>query len=433
MTAWLASAFSSRAVRLSPLFILGLTILCACQSTQTTTEFMTPHSDSPVRVESESPQSYYSYQDIEDEPVPDDLPYDGLVLSDANGALRKFYWLRPNRFKALQGLITEFTGIPANQIVSQPDWGEKGGAAGPGFDLMIVTGTEDQFLLVDDFLDSIEAQTPMIEIEAQVVELVNTDEFQLGVQTFITEVGKDGGNNPETLFRDINGVFDTEDFIQSELLGSTFQGFLMNLGTIHDEIGWDILIQALAEKRLANILSAPKITVLNGFKADIIIGEEVPIQTFKSVAGTALVDVTFKDAAVKLSVTPLIVGRDTVQMNIAPEVSRVTGFTNPGTRGLSNPIISTRNAKTTVNIRNGYTYVIGGLIGNTEIKNERKTPILGDIPILKHLFRTTSTTTTDTNLLFMIKPKIIYPEYYGEVSDRIFEPDVPLDEEFEEE
>lgn len=386
----------------------------------------------PVSITTESPQTYYVQEPDEIDLIPaDELPYEGLVLEDASGNLRKFYYLRPKRFKAVKDLITKFTGIPADRIESDPAWGETGAKGSPGFELMLVTGTEDDFIRLDTFLDSLEAHVPMIEIEAQIVELLNTDGFALGVQTLISEIANNGGPNDETLFDDLRGVFDTTEFAQADLVGSEFQGFLMNLSTLHDEFRWDVLIQALATKRLANILSAPKITVLNGFKAEIVVGDEVPVQTFKSVAGTALIDITFKQAAVKLSVTPMIVGKDTIRMEILPEVSRITGFTDAGPRGLSNPIISTRNASTVVNIRNGYTYVIGGLIGNTEIKDERKTPILGDLPIIKHLFRTTSSTKTDTNLLFMIKPKIIYPEFYGEASDRIFDPEIPIDDDEE--
>lgn len=414
--------------------LLGI-LLLACVIGACTTQRVIEPDNRPVRVESESPQTFARQdfpEDLDLDFAADDIPYEGLVLEDAAGELRKFYYLRPGRYAAISSLITEITGVPADRLQFKKEWGESAQGS-PGYELMLVKGTEDEFAEIDEFLEHLEAQTPMIEIEAQIVELLNTDDFQLGIQTIISEIAKDGGFNDETLFDEITGIFDTSSFQQAQLVGSDFQGFLMNLGTMHDEFRYDILIQALAQKRLAKILSAPKITVMNGFPADITIGDEVPIQTFKTVAGTAIIDVSFKQAAVKLSVTPQIVGNDTVRMDIKPEVSRITGFTDPGPRGLSNPIISTRNAKTVVNVRDGYTYVIGGLIGNTEIKEERKTPLLGDIPILRHLFRTTSTTTTDTNLLFIIKPKIIRPVYYGAVSDRIFEPDIPLDdEEFDE-
>jgi len=408
--------------------VLVLLACLAAVSCTTTRSFPGSSGSGKVRIRNESPQTYFLSQQLEDPAREEEESYEGLVLEDAQGNLRKFYYLRPGRFKAIEELLTAITGVPQERIESQPEWGLKGGKESPGFELMLVTGTEEDFEKVDSFLDSLEAHTPMIEIEAQIVEVMNSDDVQIGVQTLVDEIGKAGGDNDETLFRGIRGIFDTQDFIQAGLVGSEFQGSLFSLGTIQDEIALDIVIQALREQRLAKVLSTPKVTVLNGFRAEITIGDEVPIQTFKSVAGTALIDVEFKEAAVKLTVTPYIVGKDTIQMDIAPEVSRVTRFTDPGNRGLVNPIISTRNAHTTVNIRSGYTHVIGGLIGNTEIQEERKTPFLGDIPILRYLFRTTSTTTTDTNLLFIIKPKIIYPEFYGEVSDRIFDPEIPLEE-----
>src|SRR5262249_41386709 len=97
----------------------------------------------------------------------------------------------------------------------------------------------------------------------------------------------------------------------------------------------------------------------------------------------------------------------TVQLVVAPEVSAVTGFTQAVRGGFSNPIFSTRNARTVVNIRDGATYVIGGLLSSTNIEDERKTPLLGDIPLVKYLFRSTRTQNQYSQLIFFITPRII--------------------------
>jgi len=399
--------------------VVSVHLVAGCSSTR---KLPSPPPET-FRVETESPRTFAAqeFEDLE----PEDRPYEGTVIEDAQGNLVKFYYIRPGRGAALAEIIARFTGIDAARIEHKPDWGEKQGTA--GYEMIIVTGTENEFQEVDDTLDQFEAQVPMVEIEAQVVELLNDEDFQLGVQTIISDISRDGGDNEKTLFRLFRGIFDTNDYQQAGLFDTDFQGAILELGSLQDQLGFDFLIQALQTKRLANILSAPKISVLDGFKATITVGDEVPVQTFKSIAGTALVDVTFKQAAIRLEVTPFIVGKDSIRLDIKPEVSRITGFTDPGPRGLSNPILSTRNAETSVIIRSGYTFAIGGLIGNTEIEDELKTPLLGDIPLIKYLFRTTRKQKVDTNLIFLIKPRIRYPVYYGKPSERIFDPGLDTD------
>jgi pilus assembly protein CpaC len=106
-------------------------------------------------------------------------------------------------------------------------------------------------------------------------------------------------------------------------------------------------------------------------------------------------------------VTPYVIADDTIQMIVAPEVSTVTGFTAAVRGSFPNPIISRRNANTVVNVRSGSTYVIGGLLSNNEIEDVTKIPLLGDVPLLGALFRSTRLRRQYTQLVFFITPRII--------------------------
>src|SRR5262249_37280812 len=153
----------------------------------------------------------------------------------------------------------------------------------------------------------------------------------------------------------------SQGFTDAQTAGTEFQGTLLDLGTIHDQIAVNVLLQALARENYAQILSAPRVTVLNGYTAEITTGTQNPYLTARPLGATKTLDVMFKDAGVKLRVTTYVISDDTIQMIVAPEVSSVTGYTSAIKGSFPNPIISKRNANTVVNVRSGSTYVIGGL------------------------------------------------------------------------
>jgi type II secretory pathway component GspD/PulD (secretin) len=285
-------------------------------------------------------------------------------------------------------------------------------AATDSTDLLIVTGTEAEIADVGRFLDMMEARAPQIEIEARVVEILSDKDLQIGVNAAFAEaenLSATGAplDNLETLFNKGLYNLNTQAYTESLTTGAPFQGTLLELGTIHDEIAVNVLIQALSRESYAEILSAPRVTVLNGYTAEITTATQNPYLTARPLGGTTALDVKFKEAGIKLKVTPYVIAEDTVQMIVAPEVSTVTGYTPAVGGSFPNPIISRRNANTVVNVRSGSTYVIGGLLSNNEIEDVSQIPLLGDIPILGALFRSTRLRRQYTQLVFFITPRII--------------------------
>ncbi len=181
----------------------------------------------------------------------------------------------------------------------------------------------------------------------------------------------------------------------------------------------DARLQALIREGKAKILANPRIVTINGKKATIIAGREIPFQTTKLVSTRTVLTTEFKTAGVKLTVTPTIQEEDFILLEVEPEVSGVVGYqdvvfgdTSEGpsrTFVASLPVFSTRKASTQVLVKNGGTLVIGGLYQNNLVKDVEKVPLLGDIPLLGLLFRRTSDKVERTELVIFLTPRIIRP------------------------
>lgn len=158
----------------------------------------------------------------------------------------------------------------------------------------------------------------------------------------------------------------------------------------------------------ARVLAQPKLVTLNGKEASMLSGQRIPYLVSQTVfAGGAAAptqSVQREEVGIKLSITPLINADGYITVRIRPEVSSVTGF-----RGQSNdlPVVSTRQAETTVRLKDGSSVVIGGLLNEEKTTGYTKVPLLGDIPFLGALFRHENTTTSKRDLVIEVTPKLL--------------------------
>jgi len=173
----------------------------------------------------------------------------------------------------------------------------------------------------------------------------------------------------------------------------------LSMGAINGAFGLDVAISALEHEGLAEILSTPRVTTQNNQLAEITQGFEVPIQ----IVANNTVTVQFKDAALKLAVTPQITAADTVIMqieleNASPDFSRAVG---------GNPSINTQRAMTQVQVADGVTTVIGGILQTQTTSSHDATPGLSRLPLLGWLFKRTDEREESQELLIFITPRII--------------------------
>ena len=173
----------------------------------------------------------------------------------------------------------------------------------------------------------------------------------------------------------------------------------LSMGAINGAFGIDMAITALERQGKVKILSTPRVTTQNNKQAEVTQGFQIPIQTTQN----NTVSVQFKDAALKLMVTPQITGANTVIMRIIlengqPDFSRAVN---------GNPSINTQRAETSVQVPDGVTTAIGGILQTSETLNEDKTPGLSNIPLLGWLFKRTDSRNESQELLIFITPRII--------------------------
>ena len=172
---------------------------------------------------------------------------------------------------------------------------------------------------------------------------------------------------------------------------------------------WAMLMTALSTNTKNDILSTPSIVTMDNKEASFNVGQEVPVQTGSqsSTSGDNIFNtIERKTVGTKLVVTPQINEGDSVLLNIEQEVSSVAQAQAAGTADLG-PTFDTRTVKNAVLVKSGETVVLGGLMDEQTKEQVSKVPLLGDIPILGYLFRSTSNTTAKRNLMIFIRPTIL--------------------------
>jgi Flp pilus assembly secretin CpaC len=157
----------------------------------------------------------------------------------------------------------------------------------------------------------------------------------------------------------------------------------------------------MVTEKKARVISAPRVAVIDGNEANINLGEEVPIPSIDSAGRLTF---TFKPIGVILHIVPKANRDGLITTKVEPEVSAVAEFLQTSSGPV--PRINTRKASTTVTVRSGSSIVIGGLISAAERRTVIKVPLLGDIPIIGALFRTTTTDRQETEVIFVVTVQI---------------------------
>lgn len=187
-----------------------------------------------------------------------------------------------------------------------------------------------------------------------------------------------------------------------------------------NRFGMSGVLKALQDQRLANILAEPNLVALSGQKASFLAGGEFP---YAVVGAVGAVGLEWKEFGVRLNFTPTLKKSGLIGLHVVPEVSSLD-FTNALTiQGSIVPAIRSRRAETTVELKDGDTLAISGLIQSEESKNVSKVPLLGDIPILGSLFRSSTFRKGESELVIFVTPKLIKTMKEEEA------PSIPFEEE----
>jgi len=163
-------------------------------------------------------------------------------------------------------------------------------------------------------------------------------------------------------------------------------------------------LDLLLQEGHAKLLSSPNLTTQPGQEATFLVGGEIPIPISN---GLGTVSITYKEFGVKLNVTPTILGNGSVEAKITPEVSDLDFADGISINGFTVPALKTSKLSTDVITRDGESIVMGGLLRRQEQKTVLKFPVLGDLPILGALFRSTAYRRNDSDVIFVMTPTIV--------------------------
>lgn len=257
---------------------------------------------------------------------------------------------------------------------------------------VFVQDLPDNLPYLRQLIETLDQRTQQVLIEAKIIQVTLNDDFKMGVDWGAVTNRLGGVIDFSSSFR-ILGDSDNAGRIRATDLktGST---------TLNG------VIEALRSVGNTNLLSNPRITCIDGQQASIVVGSTVPyktIDTREDQGGTlrTFEKVVTVEVGVKLYVTPLINDDGWITMKIKPEVSEVTSFIE------NIPVIEKSVSETTVIVKDGITIIIGGLIKDKVIENEKRVPLLGSIPILGLAFRSKKSTKVKSELVILLRPQII--------------------------
>ena len=286
----------------------------------------------------------------------------------------------------------------------------------PRTNTIIISDLRDRLGIASDLISKLDKAQPQVEIEARIVQTNKTFARALGVQWgFMGRVDPTLGNTTNLAFPNngslggrvggIQGPTPTDPATTTGTVPSAVNlgaqaatsGVGLALGSINRSFNLDVALTALERSGNGRLLSTPRVSTQNNIEAEIAQGVQIPYQTVSNNTITT----QFKDAALTLKVTPQITASDTVIMKIQVDNGSV-GEVLPG--GVS---INTQRANTTVQVDDGQTTVIGGIYASQEVTANDKTPGLGNIPLLKWLFKRDVFDDKSSELLIFITPRII--------------------------
>jgi pilus assembly protein CpaC len=192
----------------------------------------------------------------------------------------------------------------------------------------------------------------------------------------------------------------------------------LNIFAFRPDLNVGLTIQALQENNLMEILAEPNLITISGKAASFLAGGEFPfpVITTSGTGGTAapVVTIQFRKFGVGLDFTPTVMPNGIIHLKVKPEVSNLD-YTNALTiQGFVIPAISTRQAETEVDLHDGESFAIAGLIDNRVTSTVDKVPILGDIPIIGKFFSSRSLEKVNTELLVVVTPRFVHPMAPGD-------------------
>ena len=299
-------------------------------------------------------------------------------------------------------------------------------------DVVILSGKVSSAAVADKILEVVKGSakvTSMMEVPApptgeillqvRFAEVDRTALLELGVNILGTGLGKTPFSITTGQFGGVSAPAITDTFpiraggVQP-VQGTTTQTFpnALNIFLWNPNIHLGAAIQALQNKNVFQILAEPNLLTESGKEAKFLAGGEFPYPTVQSVGsggGGNAVTIQFKEFGIRLSFIPILTADGTIHLKVSPEVSTLDFSNGVIISGFSLPALSTRRVESEMNLADGQTFAIAGLVDNRVTELWSKIPGIGDIPVLGNLFKSKSFNKTKNELLVIVTPHIVKP------------------------
>jgi len=195
---------------------------------------------------------------------------------------------------------------------------------------------------------------------------------------------------------------------------------LLNIFYFAPHLNIGAVLQDLATHNVLQILAEPNLLTMNGKSASFLAGGEFPFPTIQGGAsGVGQITIQFKEFGVRLNFLPVITPRGTIRLTVSPEVSSLDYANGLSVSGYTVPGLATRRVQTEIELEDGQSFVIAGLLNNQVTDQLSKMPGLADVPLLGKLFQSKNSTKTSSELLIMVTPVLVNPIPVGEKTPEV--------------
>ena len=261
----------------------------------------------------------------------------------------------------------------------------------------------EKAILTDRSVVNVRSNT--VQVEVKVVEFNRSVLKQAGLNIFSTRANSNGFSfgvfTPSSLK---SSTFASNGTISGEYNNPLAQAFslLFNFG----KAGIGLNVGFLEGNGMARVLAEPTLVALSGQSASFLAGGELPVPAPQGLGTTSI---EYKPFGIGLTLTPTVLSNERIVLKVAPEASDLDYTNSLSINGIAVPAISTRRADTTVELGDGESFIIGGLVSRTTTSNADKVPLLGDIPVLGTFFKQNKYQMNEKELVILVTPHLVKP------------------------
>lgn len=286
---------------------------------------------------------------------------------------------------------------------------------------LIITAADDEYGVLKKIISELDQRRKQVFIEAAILEVSSDSSFDLGIRW---QAGSDfgGGASEGAAFGAITEAIGTSAEDLTKTIGKTSGGVSVGMlafpfsfdldgdGKKEDFFSLETFLQASRTQNQVNIISTPQIMTLENEEASVVVAQNRPFVTRQDTTDSDrdYTNYEYKDIGVTLKVTPQINDQSSVKLDLYQEVSRVDEtLISEGAISATTPVTKKRTAETKVEVNDGQTFVIAGLIEKQDKQSSSGVPYLMDIPVLGHLFKTKGNNNSKKDLMIFITPYVV--------------------------